>query len=865
VEETSPVFAMIGSTTFEDEFAYGFDDPIAAVMFTRALRISGWLVNAKARPIHGIRLIARNGWWPRRVMRARRKRNRPDIAAQFPEVPDAGASGFLIEMQLRSGRNEISVQVQDDQKRWRTFFTASIKVLPFDILEKIGLPNVRDYFVVKLQHRRTAHSIHPQVAKSLAHVTESSHFRTKRVEIYGTLRSNLFIREVGELVAAGFAELGCDAKLLFDRLPEQENNNALQIVLTPHEYYNLFLLEQVPRKTARELSGNLVLLCTEQPATGWFEQNLRWGCYARAVADINPLGVDSYRAHGIRAHHLPLGYHELLSHVGEKPSRDIDIVFLGSFTPRRERFFAQHTDFFSQRNCHLRFVPLGFAKTELSRSYLPAAERNALLTTSKILLNVHYSDQQYFEWHRMLLGLANGCCIITENCAGYAPLIPNKHFVIVESEALIEACQYYLEHPDECARIAAAGAEFVRTELRQATGCGALLHALEHDNNDIIPSGERFCEPELPLKALHLDPPPAALPRELRSAVSEKNRFWNALRKDLLDALADTSIDESAKSVPSPEEQERLRQEVAVKRAGYVRRRHEQESRLNVGEQVWTIYENAEFARAPAPQISVVITLYNYASFIEGCIEAIDRSADLLNVPIEIVIIDDASIDDSLARARRAQNRLARAVRVVQKRFNTGLADARNVGTRLARAPYVFMMDADNLVTPPALSFLFNTMERHQCAAVYSILCRFRKSPKHPVGLLSHYDWDPEILVQGPYVDAMAMFRRDTLLDLGGYDHTLSEIGWFGWEDYDMWLRFAQNDLPVGFVPNILCLYRHHEISMINTTNLFAGELVGLFQKRYQSLANRFAPREKLFGIDREKLTAPTEMTDAIS
>ncbi len=338
-----------------------------------------------------------------------------------------------------------------------------------------------------------------------------------------------------------------------------------------------------------------------------------------------------------------------------------------------------------------------------------------------------------------------------------------------------------------------------------------------------------------------------------------------ALWKDLLTAAADTSVDQSAKSVPSPEEQERLRQEVAVKRAGYIRRRHEQESGLNVGEQVWTIYENAEFARAPAPQISVVITLYNYAAFIEGCIEAIDRSADLLNVPIEIVIIDDASTDDSPARARRAQNRLARAVRLVQKRFNTGLADARNVGTRLARAPYVFMMDADNLVTPPALSLLFNTMERYQYAAAYSILCRFRKSPKHPVGLLSHYDWDPEILVQGPYVDAMAMFRRDTLLDLGGYDHTLSEIGWFGWEDYDMWLRFAQKDLPVGFVPNILCLYRHHETSMINTTNLFARELVGLFQKRYHSLADRFAPREKLFGIDREKLTAPTEMSDAIS
>jgi GT2 family glycosyltransferase len=151
-------------------------------------------------------------------------------------------------------------------------------------------------------------------------------------------------------------------------------------------------------------------------------------------------------------------------------------------------------------------------------------------------------------------------------------------------------------------------------------------------------------------------------------------------------------------------------------------------------------------------------------------------------------------------------------------------------------------------------------MKREQCAAAYSILCRFRKTPAHPVGLLSYYDWDPEILVQGPYVDAMAMFRRDVLLELGGYDHTLSQIGWFGWEDYDMWLRFAQRDLPVGFVPNILCLYRQHETSMINTTNLFAHEFGRLFQERYHSVANRFAPHEELFGGKRSELASATEI-----
>jgi glycosyltransferase involved in cell wall biosynthesis len=850
---------MIGSRTFEDEFAYGFDDPIDPVSYSRAVRISGWLVNIKAQPVHGIRLIARNGLWPRRVTRARRKRSRPDVALEFPGVPDARASGFLIETQLHSGRNQISIQVQDEQKRWRTFFGATIKVLPLDLLEKAGFPNVRDHLTDKLQHRRSAKSIHLPTSKSVGGMAQRPQFQVRRVMIYGTLRSNLFIREVGELVAAGFAELGCETELLFDRLPEQDNNDALQIVLTPHEYYNLFLLEQVPRKMARDLSANLVFLCTEQPATGWFEQNLRWSCYARAVADINPLGVKSYRAHGIRAHHLPLGYHELLGHSGKKPTREVDLVFLGSLTTRRERFFARHTDFFSQRNCHLRFVPLGFAKTELSRSYLPTAQRNALLADSKILLNVHYSDQWYFEWHRMLVGLANGCCIITENCAGYAPLIPNKHFVMVEHDSLIEACQYYLDHPEECARIATAGAEFIRTELRQAAGCAALLQTLERDNN-----GTDVETPEHTISAPpQSDPEPAALPGGLRGALLERKSFWNALRKDLLNSNGNSAVPENPPPPPTALERQHLRENVATRRAGYLKRRREQESRLSAGEEAWAIRDNAEFARAPAPQISVLITLYNYASFIEGCVDAIDRSADALAVPIEILIIDDASTDDSWRRARRVQNRVNRPVRLVRKRLNTGLADARNVGTRIARAPYIFMMDADNLVTPPALSLLFNTMEREHCAAAYSILSRFRKTPAHPVGLLSHYDWDPEILVQGPYVDAMAMFRRDILLELGGYDHTLSEIGWFGWEDYDMWLRFAQQDLPVGFVPNILCLYRQHETSMINTTNLFARELVGLFQERYQSLANRFALREELFGIRRSDLIPAIETISA--
>jgi glycosyltransferase involved in cell wall biosynthesis len=190
----------------------------------------------------------------------------------------------------------------------------------------------------------------------------------------------------------------------------------------------------------------------------------------------------------------------------------------------------------------------------------------------------------------------------------------------------------------------------------------------------------------------------------------------------------------------------------------------------------------------------------------------------------------------------------------VDKRFNTGLADARNVGIAFARAPFIFMMDADNLVFPNALRELLDAVSMENRAAAYSLLCRFRGTPANRVGLLSYYDWDPQILVQYPYIDAMAIFRRDALLQVGGYDNHLSQIGWFGWEDYDMWLRFAQKDYRVGFVPNILCLYRHHQTSMLNVTNLFELDLVWHFKQRFGDLISRFEPRATLFGVDREKI-----------
>lgn len=854
------------------EYIFRFDTPFEPVVFGGDVALHGWLLQREGKPTHGIRAIVKRRFRKRQEFRARRKRNRPDIASAFPEIPEAMTSGFLLEFPLGFGRSNITLEVLDHDRVWRTFHSASALAFPLAFATRLGLSNLRLFLLFYLKQVVTRLAPHLVISpatrpvpslglnQSQVAVASPSPLRTRHVNLFATSKSNLFIVEIGELVAAGFREIGCTAELHLDQVPEETpSDDTLQIIVTPHEYYNLFLSQVFDRRRARQLTRNVILLCTEQPETHWFESNLRWGIHARSVADINPLGVLAYRNRGLRCELLHLGYHPILAHRENTlhRARNIDLTFLGSLTPRRDRFFAENADFFSQHRCHLRLVPLGFAKTKLTKSYLSIERRNELLSQTKILLNVHYSEQRYFEWHRMLVGLANGCCIITETCKGYGALEPGKHFIMVEPEYLIPCCEYYLAHPEECERIGRQGLEFVQTELRQGHACRAFLQHVEADG---ALESERLDRINHVMPAVLLDDSPShPLPTEFtlrlsrhtgrllrRAVVGDFRNVWERLRNSL------GGIREKPETKSLSEEE--IRRAVIGKRKEYHSRWLEQERARVKGEPLFEVHENEAFARCHEPKLSVIITLYNYARFIEACVASVSEAALKFAEALEVLIVNDASIDHSLAHAVRCKKKFDLPIRIVDKKWNTGLADARNIGVRMARAPYVFILDADNLVYPDAFRQLFEVISQGDYSAAFSLLCRFRETPANPVGLLSYFDWDPQILVQYPYIDAMAMFRRDLLLAAPGYDNELNQIGWFGWEDYEMWLRFAQNHHEVAFVPNILCLYRHHDTSMINTTNLFELELVHHLMGKYGDLVERFEPRERLFGVERSKI-----------
>ena len=166
---------------------------------------------------------------------------------------------------------------------------------------------------------------------------------------------------------------------------------------------------------------------------------------------------------------------------------------------------------------------------------------------------------------------------------------------------------------------------------------------------------------------------------------------------------------------------------------------------------------------------------------------------------------------------------------VIARCVNHGLPAARNLGIEYARGEYVFILDADNVVYPHALSRLAERLDNDRDAAfAYGILEKF--DDDGPYDLVSHLAWDPQRLRFGNYIDAMAMIRRSAFDAVGGYT-TDPRLG--GWEDLALWCSFAEAGMRGALVPEIVARYRAGRHSMLSLTNIDASEAWSVLFERF--------------------------------
>ncbi|HEY5286124.1 MAG TPA: glycosyltransferase family 2 protein [Solirubrobacteraceae bacterium] len=214
------------------------------------------------------------------------------------------------------------------------------------------------------------------------------------------------------------------------------------------------------------------------------------------------------------------------------------------------------------------------------------------------------------------------------------------------------------------------------------------------------------------------------------------------------------------------------------------------------------------------PRVSVIVTVFNYASLVGEAIESVAASHF---TDYEMVIVDDASTDDSADAIRSALQRVPWvSAKVVTRSRNQGLAAARNLGAELAEGELLFILDADNMVYPSALGTLASALDKDKDAVfAYGIIEQLGAG--EPTSLMSYLEWDPGRLRFGNFIDAMAMIRRSALLEAGGY---LSDSRVYGWEDFALWCSFADHGWGGVRVPEFVARYRMALHSMIALTNL---------------------------------------------
>lgn len=231
--------------------------------------------------------------------------------------------------------------------------------------------------------------------------------------------------------------------------------------------------------------------------------------------------------------------------------------------------------------------------------------------------------------------------------------------------------------------------------------------------------------------------------------------------------------------------------------------------------------------------ISVVIPAYNQGRFLP---QAVESALGQTCPPLEVIVIDDGSTDDTSARLASYRDR----VRVVRQP-NQGVAATRNHGARQARGELLAFLDADDVWLPAKLE--------RQCR-------RLRDDPG--LGLVhcgvAETDAAGNVLrtrldgLEGFVAEEMLLFRRPVILgggsgvvirralfeELGGFDTRLSTSA-----DWDLYFRAARRR-RVGFVPEVLLRYRLHGSNMHRDFRVMEHDMLHAYAKAFRDGDPRF-------------------------
>lgn len=201
------------------------------------------------------------------------------------------------------------------------------------------------------------------------------------------------------------------------------------------------------------------------------------------------------------------------------------------------------------------------------------------------------------------------------------------------------------------------------------------------------------------------------------------------------------------------------------------------------------------------PQVSVIMPVYNGSSYVHEAIESVLNQTDRR---FELIVIDDASTDDSLDIAKKNAIKDARVV-VVSNEYEKGIVGALNTGLKYAKARYIARADADDINMPTRLQEQIDFLERYPDVDLVGAGCRvfsekgFKKKIFRPSSSVE-LAW--RMISDTYFCHPLTMFKKEAVMEFQGYAQHEAE-------DFDLFSRMIKKK-KMRNIHKILLLYREH-------------------------------------------------------
>lgn len=227
------------------------------------------------------------------------------------------------------------------------------------------------------------------------------------------------------------------------------------------------------------------------------------------------------------------------------------------------------------------------------------------------------------------------------------------------------------------------------------------------------------------------------------------------------------------------------------------------------------------------PHVSVVIPCYNYGRYLG---EAVESALNQTYRPVELVVIDDGSTDNTRDVSMSFGNRLK-----YYYQENQGPYCARNFALTKISGEYFVNLDADNRLDPAYVAKTLAFMREHaspDLAFVYTQMEFFGAR----TGISQPPEYDLQELKRKNYLDMCSLLLAD-IVKRFGFDPDFNE----GCGDHAFYLTLAEHGYRGILLNEPLVKYRAHDQSITKTAsrNYRQIELARRLIRKHRSLYTR--------------------------